>query len=142
MDSKSSCFQRFSPPSQKPDRTYKDKSKELIKVSQDLRWNHVISTPHCSETNGVAERAVRRVKERTAVAFMHSGLPKEWRECAVECSCYLRDVNDKMPDGKTAVEKRYGQEFMDHQFHLEYCLSTSQVPRKTSPEYISVDIRR
>ena len=29
----------------------------------DLSWNHCTSTPHRSETNGIAERAVRRVKE-------------------------------------------------------------------------------
>ena len=30
-----------------------------------LSWNHRTSTPHRSETNGIAERAVRRVKEGT-----------------------------------------------------------------------------
>ena len=29
----------------------------------------------------------------------------------MECYCYLRTVHDKMADGKTAFEKRYGQKF-------------------------------
>ena len=37
-----------------------------------------------SETNGVAERAVRRVIETTATATMQSGLPEEWRDCAID----------------------------------------------------------
>ena len=34
------------------------------KACEDLSWNHCTSTPHRSETNGIAERAVRRVKGR------------------------------------------------------------------------------
>ena len=57
----------------------------------------------------MAERAVRNVTERTAVASVQSGLNFKWRYCAVECLCHLRDVRDKMADGKTALEKRFGK---------------------------------
>ena len=58
--------------------------------------------------NGVAERAVRRVKEGAAIALVQSGLPEEWWDCAMECSCFLlRNMHDNMADGKTAFEKRY-----------------------------------
>ena len=33
---------------------------------EDLSWNHCTSTPHRKETNGIADRAVRRVKEGTS----------------------------------------------------------------------------
>ena len=33
------------------------------KSCEEQSWNHCASTPHRSETNGIAERAVRRVKE-------------------------------------------------------------------------------
>ena len=36
-----------------------------MKACQELQWNHDTSTAHRSETNGVAERAVRRVNEGT-----------------------------------------------------------------------------
>ena len=42
---------------------YTDNSLEFDKACEDLSWNHCTSTPHRSETNGIAGRAVRRVKE-------------------------------------------------------------------------------
>ena len=39
---------------------------EFGKACEDLSWNHCTSTPRRSETNGIAERAVRRVKEGTS----------------------------------------------------------------------------
>ena len=36
-----------------------------LETCEDPAWNHRTSTPHRSETNGIAERAVRRVKEGT-----------------------------------------------------------------------------
>ena len=33
------------------------------KACEDLSWNHCTSTPHSSETNGIAKRAVCRIKE-------------------------------------------------------------------------------
>ena len=37
-----------------------DNSSEVGKSCADLSWNHCSSTPYRSETNGIAERAVRR----------------------------------------------------------------------------------
>ena len=50
-------------PERKPKVIYTDNSLEFGKACEDLSWNHCTSTPHRSETNGIAERAVRRVKE-------------------------------------------------------------------------------
>ena len=36
---------------------------QFLRICQELSWNHCTSTPHRSETNGIAERAVRRVKD-------------------------------------------------------------------------------
>ena len=44
---------------------YTDNSVVFGKACVVLSWNHRTSTPHRSETNGIAERAVRRVKEGT-----------------------------------------------------------------------------
>ena len=56
-------LQKFLEPMRKPKVIYTDNSLEFGKTSEDLSWNHCTSTPHRSETNGIAERAVRRVKE-------------------------------------------------------------------------------
>ncbi len=49
-------------PQVKPQHVYTDNSEEFEKALNDLGLSHVTSTPHRPETNGIAERADRRVK--------------------------------------------------------------------------------
>ena len=72
-------------------------------------WNHCTSTPHRSETNGIAERAVRRVKEGTSAVLLQSGLNESWWADSMECYTYLRNVTDLLFDGKTPYERRFGK---------------------------------
>ena len=58
-------LQKFLERERKPKVIYTDNSLEFGKVCGDLSWNHCTSTPHRSETNGIAERAVRRVNVNT-----------------------------------------------------------------------------
>ena len=60
-------LQKFLKP--EPKVIYRDNSLEFCKDCEDLSWNHCTSTPHRSETNGTAERAVRRVKEGTSAVL-------------------------------------------------------------------------
>ena len=76
---------------------YTDKSLEFGKACEDLSWNHCTSTPHRSETNGIAGRAVRRIVEGTSAVLLQSGLGEKWWADSMECCCYLRN----MSDGKT-----------------------------------------
>ena len=69
------------------------------------------SAPHRSETNGIAERAVRRVKEGTSAVLLQSGLNESWWADSMECYTYLRNVTDLLYDGKTPYERRFGQSF-------------------------------
>ena len=62
---------------------------EFGKACEDLSWNHCTSTPHRSETNGIAERAVRRVKEGTSAVLLQSGLNESWCADSIECYTYL-----------------------------------------------------
>ena len=55
---------KFLEPTRKPKVIYTDNSLEFGKSCEEFSWNHCTSTPHRSETNGVAERAVLRVKRR------------------------------------------------------------------------------
>ena len=59
-------LQQFLEPDRKPTVVHIDNSLEFGKACEDLFWNHCTSTPHRSETNWIAERAVRRVKEGTS----------------------------------------------------------------------------
>ena len=82
---------------------YTENSLEFGKACEDLSWNHSTSTPHRSETNGIAERAVRRVKEGTSAVFLQSGLNESWWTDSMECYTYLPNVTDLLSDGKTAL---------------------------------------
>ena len=104
-------LQKFLEPDRKPKVIYTDNSLEFGKACEDLSWNHCTSTPHRSETNGIAERAVRRVKEGTSAVLLQSGLNENWWADSMECYTYLRNVTDLLSDGKTPYERRFGQPF-------------------------------
>ena len=55
-------LQKFLEPDRKPRVIYTDNSLEFGKACEEFSWNHCTSTPHRSETNGIGERAVRRIK--------------------------------------------------------------------------------
>ena len=62
-------LQKFLEPERKLKVIYTDNSLEFGKACEDLSWNHCTSTPHRSETNGIAERAVRRVKMKAPLLY-------------------------------------------------------------------------
>ena len=72
---------------------------------------HDTCTPYTPATNGRAERAVRRVKEGTGSLLVQSGFPDRWWHKAMAALCFLRNVHDIQPCGKTAYELRYGEPF-------------------------------
>ena len=63
------------------------------------------------KTHGIAERAVRRVKEGTSAVLLQSGLDENWWADSMECFTNLRNVTDLLSDGKTPYERRFGQPF-------------------------------
>ena len=104
-------LQKFLEPDRKLKVIVTDNSLEFGKACEDLSWNHCTSTPHRSEINGFAERAVRRVKEGTSAVSLQSGLNESWWADSMECYTYLRNVTDLLSDGKTPYERRFGQPF-------------------------------
>ena len=104
-------MQKFLEPDRKPKVIYTDNSLEFGKACEDLSWNHCTSTPHRSETNGIAERAVRRVNEGTSAVLLQSGLGGNWWADSMECYTYLRNVQDLLSDGKTPYDRRFGKPF-------------------------------
>ena len=87
-------LQKFLEPERNPKVIYTDNSLEFGKACEDLSWNRCTSTPHRSETNGIAERAVRRVKEGTSAVLLQSGLNESWLADSMECYTYLRNIQD------------------------------------------------
>ena len=66
----------------------------LAKPVKIFSRNHCTSTPHRSETHGIAGRAVRRAKEGTSAVLLQSGLVEKWWADSTECYIYLRNVTD------------------------------------------------
>ena len=102
---------KFLESTRKPKVIHTDNSLEFGKSCEEISWNHCTSTPHRSETNGIAERAVRRVKEGTSAVLLQFGLGNEWWADSMECYCYLRNIHHLLPDGKTPYERRFGMPF-------------------------------
>ena len=102
---------KFLEPTRKPKVIHTDNSFESGKSCEELSWNHCASTLHRSETNGIAERAVRRVKEGTSAVLLQSGLDNERWVDSIECYCYLRKIQDLLSDGKSPCERRFGMPF-------------------------------
>ena len=104
-------LQKFLEPMRKPKVIYTDNSLEFGKSCEELTWNHCTSTPHRSETNGIAERAVRGVKEGTSAVLLQSSLDEQRWGDSMECYCYLRNIQDLLSDGNRTYEKRFGMSF-------------------------------
>ena len=132
-------LQKFLEPERNPKVIYTDNSLEFGKACEDLSWKHCTSTPHRSETNGIAERAVRRVKEGTSAVLLQSGLNESWWADSMACYTYLRNVTDLLSDGKTPYERRFGQPLKDLLFHLVHWLSITLSLRRTSQESINLE---
>ena len=64
------------------------------------------NSTHRSELSGIAERAVRRVEAGTSSILIRSGLPERWWEEAVECPCYLRNIQDSLADGRQNTARK------------------------------------
>ena len=102
---------KFLEPTRKPKVFDTDNSSEFGKSCEELSWNHCTSTPHRSETNRIAERAVRRMKEGRCAILFKSGLDEEWWAHSVECYCYLQNIQDHLSGGKAPCERRFGMPF-------------------------------
>ena len=68
---------KFLEPSQAPKVVKTYNSMEFGKAREVLSWKQPTSAPHRSETNDIAERAVRRVKEGASEVLLQSGLDEK-----------------------------------------------------------------
>ena len=98
-------------PNRKPKVIYTDNALEFGTACEDLSWNHWYVNTTQIRTNGIAERAVRSVKEGTSAVLLQSGLDEKWWADSMECYTYLRNVTDLLSVGKTPYVRRFGQPF-------------------------------
>ena len=95
-------------PNKKPKIIYTDNSKEFDKTCEDLFLNHRTSKPHKLETNGIAERAFRKLRLQFGCiqVWMKHGGQSPWNAILInetlKISCLL---------GNTPYERRFGEPF-------------------------------
>ena len=83
-------------------------SAKLVKISPGI----IVRQHHTDQrSSGVAERAVRSVKEGTSAVLLQSGQNESWWADSMDCYTYLRNVTDLLSDGKTPYERFFGQPF-------------------------------
>ena len=92
--------------SQMPQFVYTDMSRELIKPVKDMLTPHGKSTPYRHQSNGYAERTVRKVVEGARTLLGHAGLPSRFWTFAVIFFCFMH--NTAMRDGDSPWNLRHG----------------------------------
>ena len=88
---------------------HSDGASELVKAATDLGWCHGTSTPGRSETNGVAEAAVKKVTYGTTTILEHAGFDSKWWPRAAKHFCFASCLNKI--DGVSPYNLRHGSEF-------------------------------
>ena len=107
------------------------------KSCEDLSWNHCTSTPPRSETNGIAERAVRRVQEGTCAVLLQSGLDEKWRADSMDALPICETFKISCLMGRH--HKKGGSEcpLTDHWYRLEQWSNIALSLRRTYRDSIS-----
>ena len=116
---------------------YTDNSLEFGKACEDLSWNHCTSTPHRSDTNGIAEGAVRRVKEGTSACcnqvWMKNGGQIPWSVVPI-CETFkipcLMGRHHRKGDAECPL--------IDQSFRLVHWLRITLSLRRTYRDYINL----
>ena len=105
-------LQKFVPPDQKTRIIHTHNSLKFIRACEDLCSNQDESTPYPSDTHGIAEHLVRRVKRRylCSVGSVGSSRKRGGGE-AMKCFCHLRNIQDKLADRKLPYERNFGTPF-------------------------------
>ena len=89
---------------------YSDDSPEIASACHRMQVMHNTAQPFRPETNGIAEQAVRRIKEGTASLLVQSGLNHKWWPMAMRCFCAFMNAIDETWTGHSAYYNRFGQD--------------------------------
>ena len=115
-------------------RIYTDNSKQLnlVKIYNGI----MAQAPLIASTNGVAEIALRRVKKEQPlheckVDYQKNRGTVQWSAIVTCATC-----TTIWPMARQHSRKDMTRNLTDHQFPSEHWLSTSQLPQKSSQEYI------
>ena len=129
---------KFLEPTRKPKVIYTDNSLECGKSCEEFSWNHCTSTPHRSETNGIAERAVRIVKEGTSAVLLQSGLDKNGGRIPRSVIAICETFKTSCLMGRHRVKGGSECLLTDQLYRLEQWSNITLSLRRTYRDYISL----
>jgi len=101
------AFRHWQGPSEKILSFYADNAPELRQAAREMRWRMPTSTPGVPQTNGLAERSVRTLKEGITTNLAASGLVKRWWEYAGPHHAFARNIQHVA--GDSSYMKRHGE---------------------------------
>jgi Reverse transcriptase (RNA-dependent DNA polymerase)/Integrase core domain len=117
------------------------KNKEWEEIVVDAGIQHEPSPPYEHDRNGVAERAIRTIKEMATSMLVQAGLPPSYWPDAVATASYLRN---RLPTkasltGLTPIATIYPAEKEDQYSHLKPfgCLCYAAVPKEMRRSFTS-----
>ena len=84
------------------------------------------------------QRPIQGESQETSSLLSQSGLDNECWADSIECYCHLRNIQDKLSDGKTPYEKRFGMPFNRPVIPFGAVVEHHLFLRKTSLDSISL----
>ncbi len=118
---------------------FSDNSGELRKACDVLNYSQDTSTPHRPQSNGVAERAVRRCKEGTSCQIQQSGFMAAWWDWAMPAFSALYSITEKVVVKGGTQMTPYQAKFGEDVFFLKDAIiqfGAELEYKPTDPDYI------
>ena len=101
------AFKQWAGSKEKIQAFYCDNAHELIGAARKCGWRCATATTGIHQTNGLAERMVRKSKEGGRCNIVQSGLSGKWWPEGIRTYCFAHSV--ELLDGDSPYNRRHGK---------------------------------
>ena len=101
------AFKHVAGPTDKIASFYSDNAPELAAAARECTWRAATATTGQPQTNGVATRHVRTLKEGGGCGIVQSRFKPKWWNGVGEHSCFSKNI--AMEDGDSSYNRRHGK---------------------------------
>ena len=112
-------------------------SREFLEPEEDSKVECTDKSPHRSETDGIAEMALRSDQEGTSTVLVQSGLKEQWWSDAMECCGNCAAFRICWLMGKLCTSEDSANMSQDLSYPFKQQLSIIQLLRKTKRGFIN-----